>query len=527
MPPFVHSLDITDVRQIVSHFQMIPDLTEFILECDRYPYAALADALNTLYGAVEQPASDDAPEAKTYQRTIGKIERVLATRVDYVNSIIDQLLDKDTFEALDESFEDSPTPEILSQIDLMKDVAHSPEIDQGDYKNALRKLIKILKFRFNKGLEIHKHLYHIEFEDIAVNRESFPQELLEEQKKFLEDALTMTRNHVPVTSTQIHQLKETLFKILEATGVRLLQTNRFNYRAEYCRLMQEIEDVVLGAEVDFGQKVVKRFADMLPEYISDQWNANIIKHNRKIIGLLVDLTDDSGLLGELYQILVNVTTAEAEQLRKKQELARVTLGHLQTLEYVNDRDNAEDVEMERFRKMDLSEKARELIKLSLYGLCEYLRDIQVDELRKYPIGILRSTEKVLRDLDQHRLTASDIKVLEESPEYREAVAYVKDAMMTFESSDEKYNFVDIYKESDHIHDGVTYCVFNDIILRSIQNITEAYFVVDSNDQPVSEDRLAELHVTIVERYKAEWSRQNAIEQQIEQTAMEELAGELV
>ncbi len=522
MPPFVHSLDIADVRQIIEHFQTIPDMTEFILESDRYPYAALNDALKTLYGAVEHIASE-TQEADTCRRTITKIESVLATRVDYVKSIIDQLLGKDAFEPLDIPFEESPTPEILSHIDLMKDVAYSPEIQQNDYKNALRKLIKILKFRFNTGLEIHKQLYLLDFEEIAANRESFPQALLEGHKGFLEDALTMTRNHVPVTATQIHQLKETLFKILEAMGVRILQSNHIQSRAEYCQLMQEVENVVLGAEVDFGQKVVKRFADMLPEYISDQWNANIIKHNRKIVALLIDLTDDSALLEELYQILVNLTTAEADQLRKKQEISRVTLKHIRTLEYVKNHDNAEQIEMERFRTIELSEKARELIRLSLYGLCEYLRVINVDELRKYPIGILRSIEKVLRDLEQHRLKASDIKNLQDSPEYSEAVNFVKEAMLTYESSDEKYNFVDIYKESDHTCDGVTYCMFNDIILRSIQNITEAYFVVDSNEQSVSEERLAELQVTIAERYKSEWSRQNAIEQQLEQDVMEELA----
>lgn len=525
MPPFVHSLDIADVRQIVKHFQTIPDMMEFILESDRYPYAALHDALKTLYGALEHSASE-TQEADSCRRTIAKIESVLATRVDYVKSLIDQLLGKDAFEPLETSFDDAPTPEILSQIDLMKDVAYAPEIQPDEYKNALRKLIKILKFRFNKGLEIHKQLYHLEFEEIAIDHGTFPQTLLEEHKVFLEDALTMTRNHVPVTATQIHQLKETLFKILEAMGVRVLQSNRFQYRAEYGQLMQEIENVVLGAEVDFGQKVVKRFTDMLPEFISEQWNAHVIKHNRKIIALLVDLTDDFALLEELYQILVSLTMAEAEQLRKKDELTRVTLKHIRTLEYVKDHHNAEQVEMERFQNLELSEKARELIKLSLYGLCEYLKIIQVPELRKYPIGILRSIEKVLRDLEQHRLKASDVKNLQDSAEYNEAVNFVKEAMLTYEASNEKYSFVDIYKESDYTCNGITYCVFKDIILRSIQNITEAYFVVDSNEQSVSEERLAELQVTIVERYKAEWVRQNAIEQQLEHAAMEELASEI-
>jgi ribosomal protein S6--L-glutamate ligase len=50
----------------------------------------------------------------------------------------------------------------------MKDVGYSPEIDAEDYKAALRKFIKTLKFRFNNGLEIHKRLYYVEFEDLAV-----------------------------------------------------------------------------------------------------------------------------------------------------------------------------------------------------------------------------------------------------------------------------------------------------------------------------------------------------------------------
>ena len=61
----------------------------------------------------------------------------------------------------------------------MKDVAHSPEIDPEEYKNALKKFIKTLKFRFNKGLEIHKNLYNVEFETIAERREEFPKEALD------------------------------------------------------------------------------------------------------------------------------------------------------------------------------------------------------------------------------------------------------------------------------------------------------------------------------------------------------------
>jgi hypothetical protein len=408
----------------------------------------------------------------------------------------------------------------------MKDVAYSSEINQKEYKTALRKFIKTLKFRFNKGLEIHKRFYNLEFEDLAAKQEEFPQSLLEEQKGFLEDALAMARNHVPVSATQIHQLKETLFKILESMGVRTLQTQGYRGREDYCRFLKEIEDVVIGSEVDFGQKIIKRFADMLPEFIIEHWTTHVIKHNRKIVELLLDLTDDAALLADLYQILINLATAEAEQLKKKQELSRVTLEQIQGLQYVENAENAQTVEMERFRTLQISEKARELIKLSLYGLCEYLSKLPVDELRKYPIGIIRSTDKVLRDLEQHRLSNSDVKNIQNSFEYANAVETVKEAMITYNSSDDKHNFVDIYKETDSTVDGVTYCVFNDIILRTIQNITEAYFVVDSNDQSVSESRLSELQVTIVERYKSEWARQNAMQEQLEQEVMQELAEEL-
>ena len=129
-------------------------------------------------------------------------------------------------------------------------------------------------------------------------------------------------------------------------------------------------------------------------------------------------------------------------------------------------------------------------------------------------------------LDQHRLKQSDLKNLQDSPEYGDAVNRVNEALLTYNSTNDKHNFVDVYKESDYTVDGITYCVFNDLILRSIQNITEAYFVVDSTEQSISEDRLSELQVTIVERYKREWTRQNEIEQQLEQEVMEELAGEL-
>ena len=55
---------------------------------------------------------------------------------------------------------------------------------------------------------------------------------------------------------------------------------------------------------------------------------------------------------------------------------------------------------------------------------------------------------------------------------------------------------------------------------------EAYFVVDSDNDKVSETRLQELKVTITERYKTEWIRQNKLRQESDLLAMEELAEEL-
>ena len=212
--------------------------------------------------------------------------------------------------------------------------------------------------------------------------------------------------------------------------------------------MKKIEDVVIGFEVDFGQKLLKRFADMLPQYIEDHWTTHVIKHNRKVAELLIDITDDAALLEDLYQILINLTTAEASQLQEKQELSRVTLKHVQGLRYIKDEENAQFIEMERFKNLGLNERARELIKLSIYGLCEYISKISVEELRKYPIGIIRSTEKVLGDLEQHRLKKSDVTNIQNAPEYTIALETVQEALATYHSSDEKYNFADIYKETD-------------------------------------------------------------------------------
>ena len=87
--------------------------------------------------------------------------------------------------------------------------------------------------------------------------------------------------------------------------------------------------------------------------------------------------------------------------------------------------------------------------------------------------------------------------------------------------------MDIYKESDFTVEDITFCAFNDIILRLIQNITEAYFVVDSTKDNVSDNRLSEMKIMIAERYKREWIRQNEQRLEIDQQAMEELAEELM
>ncbi len=526
MAAFVHEIDTGDEEQLVEHFQNIPDITEHILESGQYPLTALSEALETLHNAFNNGRAASS-KREEYRRTISKIERVISTRIDYVNSIIDNLLGDEEFDLHDFSLEESPTKEILFHIDLMKDVTHSPEIKYHDYKTALKKFIKTLKFRFNKGLEIHKKLSDLEFKDIAERRDEFPKDVLEEQKSFLKDALAMTRSHVPVKPIQIHHLKETLFKILESMGVRILQTTRFRVREEYSVILKEIEEVLVGLELDFGQKIVMRFSDMLPEYIADQWNFDVIKHNRKVVELFIDNIEDPALLADLYKILINLASAEATQIQRKQELYQVTLRDIQGLGYVKDEENALLAQMEKFKNLDITEQARGVIKLSLYGLCEYISKLTVEKLGKYPIGIIKSTEKMLKDLEQHRLRASDVQALRNVPEYTHATDIVEESLFTYDSSKKKYNFVDIYKETDFLVDGVTYCAFNDIILRLIQNIMEAYFVVDSDNEKVSATRLEELRITIVERYKTEWIRQNKLRQEIEQLAMEELAEELL
>lgn len=525
MVSFIHQLDISDENQIVEHFQNIPDIMEYILESEHYPMVALNDAVAVLEGALNNGRSDLALK-EDYARTIAKIRSVISTRIDYVNSIIDSLLGSGEFDTSDFSLENSPTQEILAHIDLMKDVSHSPEISAEDYKAALRKFIKTLKFRFNKGLEIHKALIQLEFENLAEREDEYPKEMLEEYKSFLEDALAMTRSHIPVKPSQIHQLKETLFKILEAMGVRILQQHQPSSQAEYGKILRELEELLTGLELDFGQKVVERFADMLPEYIADHWNFDVIRHNRKLAGLLIDCSEDATLISELYKILTNLTIAEATQTQRKQELAKVTLKDIQGMYYVKNEENALEVQMEKFRSVTLAEQARELIKLSLYGLCDYLSKFSVETLRKYPIGILKSTEKMLKDLEQHRLRDSEVEGIRDSAEYYTAVEFIEEAIRTYETSQEKYNFVDIYKETDFTVESTTYCAFNDIILRLIQNVMEAYFIVDSDNQKVSEHRTAELKITISERYKKEWIRQNNLRQQSDQLAMEELAQEL-
>lgn len=525
MVSFIHQLDVSDEGQIVDHFQNIPDIMEYILESEHYPLIALNEAVATLQGVLNNGGAEGALQEE-YDQIISKIQRVISTRIDYVNSIIDSLIGSDEFDASDFSLENSPTKEILSHIDLMKDVAHSPQISNDEYKAALRKFIKTLKFRFNKGLEIHKNLLHLDFETLAEQEEIYPKETLEEQKNFLEDALAMTRSHIPVKPSQIHHLKETLFKILEAAGVRILQHHQPYSRADYAIILEQIEELLPGLELDFGQKIVDRFSDMLPEYIADHWNFDVIKHNRKLAGLLIDCSEDATLLSELYKTLTNLTIAEATQTQRKQELAKVTLKDIQGMGYVKNEENALQVQMEKFRNLNLTEQARELIKLSLYGLCDYLSKFSVEKLRKYPIGILKSTEKMLNDLEQHRLRESEVQGIRNLSEYYTALGLVEDAIRTYETSQEKYNFVDIYKESDLTVDGTTFCVFNDIILRLIQNVMEAYFIVDSDNQKVSEHRLAELRITISERYKTEWIRQNDLRQESDQLAMEELAQEL-
>ncbi|MBD3305089.1 hypothetical protein GF339_01925 [candidate division KSB3 bacterium] len=528
MTPFVHQIDITNEDQIVEHFQNIPDITEYILESEVYPFRALSETLETLQNSLNN-GHLDVSKREDYQRTIFKIESVLSTRLDYVNSMIGNLLGRDSFDLDEEevALEEASTQEILFHIDLMKDVAHAPAIQYEDYTAALRKLIKTLKFRFNKGLEIYRALHNITFEELADQHDTFPRATLEEQKNFLEDALAMTRSHIPVKPAQIHQLKETLLKILEAMGIRILQVKAVHFRTEYFAILARIEDLIMGLELEFGQKIGTRFAEMLPEYIADHWSFDVIQHNRRLIELLIDHMEDATLLEDLYKVLINLITAETVQTqRKHKKLANAAGQDIQEFQYVENEENALLVHMDKFRSLDIAEQARELIKLSLYGLCEYISKFSLDELSKYPIGILKSTEKILKDLDQHRLRESEAQGIRNFSEYATTLRQIEESLFRSDSSQEKYNFVDIYKETDYTVEGITYCAFNDIILRLIQNITEACFMVDSDDKKMSEGRLEELRITIAERYKTEWIRQNQLWQESEQQAMEALAEEI-
>ncbi len=527
MAPFVHHIDISDENQIVEHFQNIPDMTEYILESDRYPLAALNESLDILRAAVNNGNVDEFKKA-LYGRTMNKIESVISTRVDYVSSMIESLLGEEEDEEFrDFQLEESPTQEILFNIDLMKDVAHAPGINYDDYKNAVKKFIKTLKFRFNKALEIHKKFHPLKFEDIAEKQDQFPKEILQEEKNFLEDALAMTRSHVPASPTQIHQLKETLFKLLEAMAVRVLQTEHFNTRVSYAAILDEIEQVSSGLELDFGQKLVSRFADMMPEYLAEHWNFDVIRHSRKLVSLFIDNTDDPVLLKDLYAALIGLSTAEAAHLERTQEQSRITLQDLEGKAYLKDDTNALLIQIEEFKSVEVTEQARRLIKLSIYGMCEYISKLPVDELSKYPAGIIRSTEKMLKDLTQHRLRESEIRVIQNVPEYYQAIEIIEEALASYDSTQEKYNFVDIYQETDFIVGDITFCAFNDIILRLIQNITEAYFVVDSTKDNVADSRLSEMKIMIAERYKREWIRQNELRLELEQQTMEDLAEELM
>jgi len=526
MPSFVQEIDLSDEEQLVEHFQNIPDMTEYILESERYPLDALNQAVRTVADALRY-GDLDTVKAQAYERTISKIESVVSTRVDYVNSMIDYLLGKETFETPSFSLEESTTKDILFHLDVIKDVARAPEIDHDEYKLALKKFLNTLKFRFNRGLEIHKRLYNLAFEDLAEKRQDFPRSVLEEHRNFLEDALAMTRSHVPAKPIQIHQLKETLFKILEAMGVRTLQSHDLHVRSEYNAILKQIEDLIAGLELDFGQKLVDRFSDLLPEYIADHWNFDVIKHNRKIMELLIDCTEDAALLSDLYKILINLTSAEAVQYQRKQELSRVTLKNIRAMEYVKDEENAVLAQMQKFKALEPTEQARDLIKLSVYGLCEYISKLSVAGFSKYPIGIIKSAEKMLKDLTQHRLKDSDVQSIRGIPEYQLAVETIEGALQYDDVNNEKYNFVDIYKEADFTVDGITYCAFNDIVLRLIQNIMEAYFVADSDEQKVSDGRIQELKITIAGRYEREWMRQTYLRQESDQLAMEELAAEML
>jgi predicted RNA-binding protein with EMAP domain len=404
----------------------------------------------------------------------------------------------------------------------MKDVGTSPEIDETEYNEVLQKLVKVLKFRFNEALSIYKELYSTPYEEIAKNKIKFPQEELEQYKRFLEDALLMTKTHITVKPQQIQQLKGTLIKILEALAMRGLESEETSDKSQYKKILNLIETNIDGLEAEFAHEIIERFSNLLPEAIAEKYPLTMIRHNRKLAELLIEISKPSESILDLYDMLVSFTIAEAEKIRnlraEKREPedlpleVKITPAEREILE-----------EMKHFETLTLTQKALALIRLSFYGLFETLSSLTLEELTKYPIGVLKSAEKTLKELEQQELSEKEIQIIRANTDYIKALELLDKAIADYKTSGEKYDFISLYRETDYEVQGVSYCTFNDLILRMIQNIGEANFILNSTRTGISEERQHEVTVTITERYRQEWKRQSEEREKKEELELVKLA----
>lgn len=501
----IEKLEQATADDLVEHLKKIPDITEYTLDCHSYPLSRLEKWKKILSKAAESVSSED-PSYSTYDKILKRLSGLITTRVDYVKGFIQQVLGRESPLNSKYFLETALTSDILHHVDLMKDVGTSPEIDETEYNEVLQKLVKVLKFRFNEALSIYKELYSTPYEEIAKNKIKFPQEELEQYKRFLEDALLMTKTHITVKPQQIQQLRGTLIKILEALAMRVLESEETSDKSQYKKILNLIETNLDGFEVEFAREITERFSNLIPEVMAEKYPLIMIRHNRKLTELLIEISKPSASILDLYDILVSFTIAEAEKIRnlriEKREPedspleVKITPAEREILE-----------EMKHFETLTLTQKALALIRLSFYGLFETISSLSLEELNKYPVGVLKSAEKTLKELEQQGLPEKDIPIIQTNTDYIKAVELLDKAIADYKTSSEKYDFIKIYRETDYEVQGVSYCTFDNLILRMIQNIGEASSVLNSTKTGIPEERQHELTITITERYRQEWKRQ--------------------
>jgi len=524
-PSDIEKLEQAPADAIVEHFSRIPDITEYTLDSHLYPLAKLENLKKIL----EQALSTCSPQSDSYlayDKILRRLSDLMTTRIDYVQGFIEQILSKKSILTHRYPLEVAPTSEILFHVDLMKDVGIPAAVGEDAYNEALQKLVKALKFRFNEALNVYKELYLVTHEEIAKDQNRFPQEDLEQYKNFLEDALLMTKKHITVKTQQVNQLKGTLLKILEALALRALESKDLADKAQYKHLLHLIEVNLDGFEAEFAREIVERFSNARSEMTMEKYSLATLRHHRKLIELIMEASKYPEQVLDLYDILVDLVLAESEQVRSfKADKRDLEIPSLEVKVIKGEEEL--DEEMTRFEALTLAQKALALIHLSLYGLFEHISSrLTAEEFSKYPIGIIKSTEKTLKDLEQHGLPEKDIKAIQNNADYLKALERIDKTLATYKSSGDKYDFIKIYKETDYEIDGLVFCAFNDLILRMIQNIGEASFILDSTETGISQDRRQELTVTIGERYRQEWERQAQERQKEEELELVKLAESL-